>query len=530
MKILHSKTSSILWLTMGLLSVLVLFTQCKEEDDEGGPVVEAPIASFDVGTIDGLTVNFVNASVNATTYNWDFGDGNTSTDANPEHTYAEGGDYTVKLTATNAVGSADASKTVSVIKAGIVEEFIINKSWQPIRGEALALALGPQEDNWSWNTGLAPWFSWGDLEGATFLGNRMAATNDIYTFNEDGTYDVDFNGDFWAEFGIWGGTAFNETDLDISGGTLPPNANGDDVSAFIAGKWDYAIDEVELTLSVIGAGAHILNPRYKNGESSYDAGEGVNYNIVHMAEGPEADTLVLSIDTHDNDFNSDPRSFFVFAYYKGNVPDLKPVSGWTPTDYADEVSASTISHVFDTEGNFGMGVDSVETSYTVTYGVEIGGETGTQLDRIADNGNEFQDFKLVSTDADIRFDDCGTFDYAVASIDVYVPSSNDFSVFTNQVEIILADESGLDNGAEGGPGFWTDWELLTTKTDIPLDQWVNLTFDFSVPDGDTGMDLNAVDAQCGIRDNIDLVIIRVGGSAHGAGGTYYVKDFKFIEQ
>jgi len=72
------------------------------------------------------------------------------------------------------------------------------------------------------------------------------------TFNDDGTYTVDFNGDYYAEFGIWAGTDFNEATIDISSGMLPPNTNGEDVSAFITGTWDFSIDEMAGTISVIG--------------------------------------------------------------------------------------------------------------------------------------------------------------------------------------------------------------------------------------------------------------------------------------
>lgn len=43
------------------------------------------------------TVDFTNNSINASTFIWDFGDGNTSSISNPTHTYNSFGDYTVKL-------------------------------------------------------------------------------------------------------------------------------------------------------------------------------------------------------------------------------------------------------------------------------------------------------------------------------------------------------------------------------------------------------------------------------------------------
>lgn len=51
-------------------------------------------------------VSFVDMSINgATNWLWDFGDGNTSTQQNPTHTYSTEGDYTVTLTATNNFGN-----------------------------------------------------------------------------------------------------------------------------------------------------------------------------------------------------------------------------------------------------------------------------------------------------------------------------------------------------------------------------------------------------------------------------------------
>ncbi len=50
------------------------------------------------------------------TYQWDFGDGTTSQEANPTHTYAEKGKYTIKITVTYAdrtVRSTDRELMVS---------------------------------------------------------------------------------------------------------------------------------------------------------------------------------------------------------------------------------------------------------------------------------------------------------------------------------------------------------------------------------------------------------------------------------
>ena len=56
--------------------------------------------------------NFTDLSSNANSWFWEFGDGNTSTLQNPSHTYAVGGTYTVKQTASNGCGSNTKTKTV----------------------------------------------------------------------------------------------------------------------------------------------------------------------------------------------------------------------------------------------------------------------------------------------------------------------------------------------------------------------------------------------------------------------------------
>ncbi len=68
-----------------------------------------PVAAFTATPTNGtapLAVNFTDqSSNNPTSWTWEFGDGTTSTQRNPQKTYNAEGTYTVKLTATNAYGS-----------------------------------------------------------------------------------------------------------------------------------------------------------------------------------------------------------------------------------------------------------------------------------------------------------------------------------------------------------------------------------------------------------------------------------------
>ena len=66
--------------------------------------VPKPSADFFTDVTEGdapLTVYFTDLSENATSWAWDFGDGTTSTEQHPSHTYSTAGTYTVTLVATN---------------------------------------------------------------------------------------------------------------------------------------------------------------------------------------------------------------------------------------------------------------------------------------------------------------------------------------------------------------------------------------------------------------------------------------------
>lgn len=57
----------------------------------------------------GAVYNFIDTSDYAVTYSWDFGDGSTSTQMNPSHTYYSNGNYYIVLQITNALGCIDSA-------------------------------------------------------------------------------------------------------------------------------------------------------------------------------------------------------------------------------------------------------------------------------------------------------------------------------------------------------------------------------------------------------------------------------------
>lgn len=84
----------------------------------GSPVANfmvGPDSSPDISATAPFTLAFTDQSTGSpTSWLWDFGDGTTSSNRNPSHTYSTLGDFTVSLLATNAAGSNTATVTHAV--------------------------------------------------------------------------------------------------------------------------------------------------------------------------------------------------------------------------------------------------------------------------------------------------------------------------------------------------------------------------------------------------------------------------------
>ncbi|KKG11919.1 cell surface protein [Methanosarcina sp. 2.H.A.1B.4] len=96
----------------GTDSKTAVITVSEEEGDKNDVL---PVANFETNVTSGyapLSVLFTDRSQDATSRSWDFGDGVTSTELNPTHTYSLVGTYPAKLTVSNANGTT--SKTILI--------------------------------------------------------------------------------------------------------------------------------------------------------------------------------------------------------------------------------------------------------------------------------------------------------------------------------------------------------------------------------------------------------------------------------
>ena len=263
----------------------------------------APVAAMKADVRSGfapLTVKFSDDSKMATSWAWDFGDGGTSTEKNPTHTFATVGKYTVKLTATNEIGANQK-----------IETDYINVTPLAILTGGGLLKNGNMEDKGSWtedflNTGagnnpVATWNATDNkpnagqggyllVEGPAAGGGVQYAIYQKVHLSRDSVYmfdgafrDLSANlKNFWTEVYIGAQPAGNGADYGTTEGkliakfdawnagsavaglngtfkihantnnTYTPETTGDYYFVFKMGTWDgpgfkIAIDELSLT-------------------------------------------------------------------------------------------------------------------------------------------------------------------------------------------------------------------------------------------------------------------------------------------
>jgi uncharacterized repeat protein (TIGR01451 family) len=144
-----------------------------------GKVAFPPIAAFTPSSSvirTGESVSFLNGSTGTAplAYAWDFGDGATSSEANPTHTYTTAGAYVVRLTVTNGYGRSEATGAVNFApRAAFTPTDSVIQLGQPL--SFTNLSTGTAEMHYTW--------SFGD-------GAASTAANPTHTYADVGVYTI----------------------------------------------------------------------------------------------------------------------------------------------------------------------------------------------------------------------------------------------------------------------------------------------------------------------------------------------------
>ena len=112
-------------------------------------------------------------------YEWNFGDGATSTNAKPDHTYSANGSYTVTLTVTDSAGMRSVAATANITVAHIAPTARFDAT-----ATGLGVALNGSASTAASGASLAYQWTWGDDSAA---GSGATAT---HTYGSEGSYDI----------------------------------------------------------------------------------------------------------------------------------------------------------------------------------------------------------------------------------------------------------------------------------------------------------------------------------------------------
>lgn len=110
-----SNSATVTWDNTDFGSLVLVETNafgCTDSTEICIEKIDLPIASFNnqASACKFSDIWLENTSIGATSYFWDFGDGYTSTDVEPNHAYASGGTYTITLIAQNDCFCADTTQ------------------------------------------------------------------------------------------------------------------------------------------------------------------------------------------------------------------------------------------------------------------------------------------------------------------------------------------------------------------------------------------------------------------------------------
>lgn len=186
--------------------VLVHYDNPADEPPIPGP---SPTASFTLEQ-NGNTITLTNGSTLATSYLWDFGDGTTSAEENPVHTYAIDGAFNIKLTATNPNGIGEALHFVFVTSTPLTDALLVGGAWK-IRPAEKSIFVGPAMGSDSWYSVPYNYMS----GGVTGVDDWSCIMDDEFIFKAGGEYEYKTNG-YARNDGYFGGTNGCISDADIA--------------------------------------------------------------------------------------------------------------------------------------------------------------------------------------------------------------------------------------------------------------------------------------------------------------------------
>jgi PKD repeat protein len=513
-----------------LAMVSVLLFGC-EEDEEAKP---EPLARFTaVADEDNpFLFTFTNDSENADTYSWDFGDGNTSTEMSPSHTYAEKGDYSVTLTATGEGGEATSTKDITVTGAtplmlltGGAPGSGTNKVWRLEYSDPVNMYNKDNVGEW--------WFGWA---GATTPGQRNAYRDDEYIFSADGTFEYKTNGDSFRPDQFYGPVPDGGFEDSYSWTTVETSvhAGGVDGSAWGPGVHEFRVDKTtEIwpaycevgTIVLKGKGAHIGPMDAGSLVVAHEPYDSTWYEIARLVDGEDQpDTLEVWTGWGGNDLE--------LGSTRPAVGKIVLVSVKDPSQYPDPEDETTEEKPLEANDIY----DTFDADGTMTWLFE----DETQGDVWNENFDN-PDASGLNTSAKVAKIYRPSTSHGYTNANFVLDYRMDLST-RNVFKMLVYFPSGetgdkkvslkLQNSLKGADAWKTQAEII--KTFDTEDTWIEVTFDFTVEADIThGQDYDASTLTIE-KTYYDKIVVQLGGETDWStgspvlppAGTFYFDDIE----
>lgn len=258
-----------------LFSLLALgFIACEPSEAGHTELGALPSAEFTITEVDSNTVRFTSNSTGAPfLFQWEIDGVGTYSGEETEVFVGSKGMYEVTHRVFNQGGSDTAKGQFEIFKdgpppcAGVVEWLTecSSRTWK-LAPQAGAIWVGTAAGSQFWAI---------DANGPT---DRPCMFNDEWTFNDDGTFAYEANGDFWGEpfFGFNPEGCFNEAMLQ---GNLAAWQDGTHAFEIIPGN-----GPLPDQLKVSGLGAFVGLHKVANGTEVSEPVSSITYDILSMTE------------------------------------------------------------------------------------------------------------------------------------------------------------------------------------------------------------------------------------------------------
>jgi len=355
------------------------------------PDTALPVANFSYASAleDFRTIKFTNLSLESTTFEWDFGGGNTSTEEDPSYTFSGEGTFPVTLTARDGRGETSVTTIEVMVVEGPFQPIILEAGFED---NSLVDGSGDGRDSWRTSIGGVIQITGSPVtfgsQGAKLPNDESRVGYQEIAVEANTNYDLRFwytmrddSSDPWVTVAVIGATQFGPittrqeaTDGTIASVTVNDTSNPDEY--------------LEQTLSFNSGDNNVIGIYFLNGpvEARLD-----NFSIDIGAEGAVPPSAGFDIAQSEDNFleytftntSSDAAGFF-WDFGDGNTSTEE-----NPT------------HVYATPDN-----------YTVT--LEVTGESG--LTGTLERGIDIQAPVTVDCSWEVDPEDYRTVHFVDASV------------------------------------------------------------------------------------------------------------------